>query len=104
MRSWAYTLARNAFYRHLNAKRKHRKDISLSRESKFEIEAAKLRSATRKHLKTEAKSKMRELRERLPQDDQTLIILRVDQKMSWNELAVILSGEGDEMEDEEKKR
>jgi RNA polymerase sigma-70 factor, ECF subfamily len=104
IRSWAYTLARNAFYRHLNAKRKHTQNVCSMNNSVFQLEAEKLRTATLNHLKTEIKSKMREIRERLPQDDQTLIILRIDQKMSWNELAVILSGEGDEMSDADKKR
>lgn len=73
-------------------------------DSQFLVEAEKLRSATRNHLKTEVKTKMRELRERLPQDDQMLIVLRINQKLSWNEIAVIISGEGDAMEDEAKRR
>jgi RNA polymerase sigma-70 factor (ECF subfamily) len=104
IRSWAYTLARNAFYRHLNARRKYTKNVCSMNNSAFHLEAEKLRTATLNHLKTEVKSRMREIRERLPQDDQTLIILRIDQKMSWNELAVILSGEGDGMSEADKKR
>ena len=104
IRGWAYTLARNVCYRHLTAARHQARYIHLGCGSGFQLEAAKLRSATLKHLRTEMKSKMREIRERLPQDDQTLLILRVDQKLSWDELAVILSGEGDDMSDVDKKR
>ena len=105
MRSWAYTLARNAYCRHSKAaRRKSDKNTGLSGHSLFLVEAKKIRSATRKHLRTEVKSKMRTLREQLPEEDQSLLILRIDKKMSWNELAAIMSGQGEEREEADKKK
>jgi serine phosphatase RsbU (regulator of sigma subunit) len=38
----------------------------------------KRRSSTAPYLRTEVKTRMRVLRERLPVDDQTLLVLRID--------------------------
>jgi RNA polymerase sigma-70 factor (ECF subfamily) len=37
---------------------------------------------------------LRRLRETLDPDDQTLLSLRLDRELEWEELAVVLSGEG----------
>ena len=47
---------------------------------------------------------MRALRLQLPVDDQTLLVLRIDKGLSWNELAAIFSGEGDTMGEAEMIR
>jgi RNA polymerase sigma-70 factor (ECF subfamily) len=47
---------------------------------------------------------MRALRNQLPVDDQTLLVLRIDKGLSWNEIAVIVSGEGDGMQQAEMAR
>lgn len=105
LRSWAYTLARNAANRYATAPhRKPARNIPLSQKSRFTMEVERLRSATRRHLRTEVKSKMRELRERLSEEDQTLLILRVDRQLSWRELAGIMSGQGEGMDDAELDR
>lgn len=104
IRSWGYTLARNAFFRYLNAKKRDARNVPLPRDSEFQIAAAKVRSTTLMHLRTEVKSKMRELRERLPQDDQILLVLRIDRKLSWDELAAVMSGKGDGVTSEERRR
>ncbi|MFW5740517.1 MAG: hypothetical protein ACOC1F_09140 [Myxococcota bacterium] len=36
-------------------------------------------------MKTEVKDRMRQLRAQLPVDDQSLLVLRVDKGLSWNE-------------------
>lgn len=105
MRSWAYTLARNAAYRFRQAPQNDpRRNRPLHRDSHFAQEVARLRTATVNHLRTEVKSRMRELREQLPEDDQVLLILRIDKKMSWKELAAVLSGEGDTMDVADRER
>jgi RNA polymerase sigma-70 factor (ECF subfamily) len=43
---------------------------------------------------------MRELRESLSEEDQSLLMLRVDRKLSWKDLAVALS-DGKEMNEAE---
>ena len=104
IRGWGYTLARNAFFRHLNRKRKMRGTLAVPQDTNFEAEAAKVRTTTLLYLRTEVKSRMREIREQLPQDDQTLLVLRIDRNLSWNELAAIMSGLGEDLSPQELSR
>jgi RNA polymerase sigma-70 factor, ECF subfamily len=46
-------------------------------------------------LATKPRDRLERLRESLDPDERTLLILRVDREMSWNEVAEILSSEGD---------
>ena len=59
-----------------------------------------VRTGTALHLRSEVKSHIRLLREQLDDDEQTLLILRVDRGLAWRELAVVM-GEvsGDARED-----
>ena len=105
LRSWAYTLARNGAYRYTHAPhRRAERDLPLPPDGQFCQEARRLRSATRTYLRTETKSRIRELRQQLPEDDQVLLILRIDRNLSWKELAVIMSNQGDDMDEAEKKK
>ncbi len=105
LRSWAYTLARNAAFRHQTAARRRRRRFEpLTSASRYGEEVARLHSATRQCLRTEFKERVRRLREQLPPDDQTLLILRVDRKLSWKELAVVLSGKGESLRPAEQVR
>lgn len=90
LRAWAYALARNAAYRYRQSPGQRLKHQTFSDDSPFGMEVARLHSSTRLHQKTEVKSRMRQLRERLSEDDQTLLMLRVDRGLSWKELAVVL--------------
>ena len=49
-----------------------------------------LRSETATYLKTQTRTRIAELRETLPEADQTLLMLRVDRELSWIELAQVL--------------
>ena len=96
LRSWAYTLARNAANRYQRSR--WRRDARLVHPRETPDCLQEPRSSTAPYLRTELKTRMRALRLRLPEDDQTLLVLRVDKGLSWNELAVIFSGDGDAME------
>jgi RNA polymerase sigma-70 factor (ECF subfamily) len=88
LRSWLYVLARHVASRELRrARHKHERFASPSTLSAL---AAQLRSATPAHLKTAVKDRFRALREQLSEADQTLLILRIDGKLSWQELARVL--------------
>jgi RNA polymerase sigma-70 factor (ECF subfamily) len=91
LRAWAYALARNAAYRHVHAPAHRRVHQTYGDDSPFGQQVARHRTNTQLYMKTEVKNRMRELRERLSEEDQTLLILRVDRKLSWNDLAVALS-------------
>jgi RNA polymerase sigma-70 factor (ECF subfamily) len=102
IRSWGYTLARNAAHRHHRTRRIDCRP--LTRPSRMLEAVERQRSSTAAYLRTEVKSRMRELRRQLPEDDQTLLVLRIDKGLSWNELAGVFSGKGEDMPDDDRVR
>jgi RNA polymerase sigma-70 factor, ECF subfamily len=56
--------------------------------------ADQIRSRTAPYQQTEIKDKFSKLRESLEPDEQTLLFLRVDQQLSWNDVAEVMSEEG----------
>lgn len=104
VRGWCFVLARNA----IRAHRKHmlrqlRRDVLLS-----DAHIAKLvdsvRERTLPYLRTDMKNELRERFEQLPADDRALLQLRLDQRLSWCELAVVLEHRGKIPSEEELKR
>ena len=96
-RTWLYTLARNAAVRFertpANQARRH------ARVSEVAEPVAVDRSRTRPYLRTDIKDRFAALRAALDPDDQTLLILRVDRNLSWEEVARILhDGDPDDAE------
>lgn len=97
-RTWLYTLARNAAVRfeRAPASRAARR-IPLSRMD--EVAAAAERSRTRPYLRTDVKDRFAALRSSLSRDEQSLLVLRVDRGLSWQEVARVLH-DGDENPDD----
>ncbi len=95
-RTWAYTLARRAAYRHVRQAKRALGGMVASPLSSQDI-AAQVRTSTLAFLKTEKKTRLRALREELPPDDQVLLVLRLDKGLAWDELARVL--EDDEAPD-----
>ena len=92
LRTWAYTLARRASFRTSRQKRRHAGG-SPSAISKL---AQVVRTETFTYLRTETKTRIRALRDTLPEEDRVLLMLRVDRGLSWDELACVLSEDGAE--------
>ncbi len=91
VRAWAYTLARHAAVRYVKAPANRRdRRVPLSHVPEL---AERVRTTTAVYRKTEVKSRMRALREQLPDEDQTILILRVDKGLSWREVALVLCDE-----------
>jgi RNA polymerase sigma-70 factor (ECF subfamily) len=99
MRTWIYKLARSAATKQTRGLRRKRGDVPLSEVSEV---AEKLSSRTREWLRTEVKDAFADLRAELAPEDQTLLILRVDRGLEWNEIAEVSSDE--ELADEERAR
>ena len=101
-RVWAYTLVRHAASRYIAGLRKRQAGhVPLSRAGPLSAIEEKIRTATLASARTEARSRLAELRESLPPEDQTLLILRVNRKLDWKEIAQVLSYEGEAVTDEE---
>lgn len=93
-RTWAYTLARHALYRlGRDPQRRRERNVGLSDSPEVLELAEQVRTTTMIHLRTETKNKFTALREQLEPDDRTLLILRVDRKLAWNEIAAIMCDE-----------
>jgi len=93
-RTWAYALARHAAGRIIRERGRQRRQIPLSQVPEIDALAARVRSETRDHLKSETRDQVRRLREELDPDDQALLILRIDRGFAWPDVARIL-GEDD---------
>ena len=101
-RVWSYTLARHAASRYIDDVRRRRgRNVPLSRAGPLSEIAERIRTGTRAGAQTEARSRIAQLRESLPVDDQTLLILRVNRKLGWREIAQIMLRDGESPDDEE---
>jgi RNA polymerase sigma-70 factor (ECF subfamily) len=90
LRTWAYRLARHAALR-------HRRDPFRRRGERFETTQASavagsiIASTVIRHERRA--QQLAKLRSRLAEDEQTLLILRVDRALSWGEVAEVLAEE-----------
>jgi RNA polymerase sigma-70 factor (ECF subfamily) len=100
-RTWAYTIAWNVSARFRDQERSRRE--LLVGDSEFTRLAEQVRSSTQSRLMREKKSRLVELRETLPAEDQTILILRVERELDWRELARVLHGEAVDGEDLERE-
>jgi RNA polymerase sigma-70 factor (ECF subfamily) len=93
MRSWIYKLARNAAVRfERTPANQHGRRVALSQISEI---ADRVRSQTLAHRRSEVKDELQKIREELDPDEQTLLVLRVDRDLGWNEIAEIMEEPGD---------
>ena len=87
-RTWLYTLTRHAAVRFERApvnQASRRQSLSRLPES-----VVAERSRTRPYLRTDVKDRFAALRATLSADEQSLLVLRVDRGLSWEEVARIL--------------
>lgn len=95
MRTWAYTLARNALRRLAREPDNRAAKVPLSQSPEVYHLAEKVRTRTMKHLRTEVKDQIAELRSELDPEDQTLFVLRLSRQMAWTEIARVMGDEAD---------
>ena len=94
LRTWAYALARNALHRlRRDPRRRPRHNVPLSATSKAAQLAEHVRTQTLPFLRTEVKDEVRRLREALDPDDHALLVLRIDRKLSWRDIARAMPGD-----------
>lgn len=104
-RVWAYTLVRHAASRYIaDARRRGARKVPLSGAGPLSAIEQKIRTATLVFVQTETRNRLAELRESLPVEDQTLLILRVNRKLDWKEIAHVVSYEGKVVAEEELER
>jgi RNA polymerase sigma-70 factor (ECF subfamily) len=104
-RVWAYTLARHAASHYIReARRRRARHLPLSHAGPLSEVEERIRTETRASARTEARSQVALLRERLPADDQMLLILRINRKLAWTEIAQVMLHEGEVVEEDVLKR
>jgi RNA polymerase sigma-70 factor (ECF subfamily) len=88
LRTWLYALARHALHRvRRDPRRRPERNVALSADPAVAAAAADVRTQTLPFLRSEVKDELRRLREALDPDDHALLILRVDRRLSWRDIA-----------------
>ena len=88
-RTWSYAIARNGLMTwHRRASRDR---LSPAASGPWSQVAGEVRSTTAPWLQTDVKDAFRRLRDALPLDDRTLLVLRVDRALDWGDIALIWS-------------
>ena len=101
LRTWAYTLARNAINRYKGAaNNRAERNLTLSKPGRLSALIERERSRTRQYQRTAVKDRFRALRQQFDADDQTLLILRVDRDMAWGDIAIAMSGDAELAEEQ----
>lgn len=96
-RTWCYTLARHALSRiRRDPARRPGRAIALSDAPEVARAAEQVRTSTINYLRTEVKDRVAQLREELSPEDQAILILRIDRKLEWRDVARALADEEDD--------
>lgn len=94
VRTWAYAIARRSSLRvRRDSRRRAARQLALPGSSSAAALAAQVRSETASYLATRTRTRIAELRATLPEDDQALLMLRVDRGLAWADLARVLGEE-----------
>ena len=90
IRSWAFAIARNVAARYVErVLRKRELAVPLSQVSQQSLLGVAL------PLSTSLDVRLERLRAQLSEDERTLLSLRIDKRMDWNEIALVMLYEGD---------
>jgi len=95
VRTWTYAVARNLARRRARDAARQGRRGPRAGESALDAVAAQVRTETAGFLRTEKRTRLQLLRDSLPPADRMLLILRIDRKLPWNDLATVLH-EGDD--------
>lgn len=103
-RTWAYAIARGVLRTHKrNAGRRLRREAP-GQDSAIEAVAETVRTGTLPFLETEKRNRLQALRDELPEEDRMLLILRVDRRLEWTEIARVLAGDDEPVDEGALKR
>jgi RNA polymerase sigma factor (sigma-70 family) len=102
LRTWTYILARHEIGRYRRGTRKHADGRVPISELEDVLEDVPSRFRTT--LVAERLGALAKLRDELPVDDRTLLILRVDRELSWEDIALAFAPDPERFSDEDRKR
>jgi RNA polymerase sigma-70 factor (ECF subfamily) len=96
LRTWAYTVARNASVNFVRGKRARARREGPAGSEEIVAVAQQVRTETPPFRRTEARDKLAAIRDALPPEDRMLLVLRVDKRLEWKDLAKVMLGEDEE--------
>lgn len=89
LRGWAYTIARHSESRYAASPIRQTERLA----SLADLQPSfRTRTRTPAYARTEVKDRFREIRARLGEEDQLILVLRVDRDLEWKDIAHILAG------------
>lgn len=94
VRTWSYAVARRALARVRRAPHR-RRGAALDDVPELAQLEAQVRTRTLSYLRTAVKDQVAALRDQLAPDDQALLILRIDRKLEWRDVALAMADEDD---------
>jgi RNA polymerase sigma-70 factor, ECF subfamily len=89
VRVWAFVIARNAVGQVMRTRKRERKRTRGWSSTLANRVAEQVRTKTQEFLRTETKERFAELRSRLSPEEQALLVLRINERLSWEEIARI---------------
>ncbi|HWB73742.1 MAG TPA: sigma-70 family RNA polymerase sigma factor [Nannocystaceae bacterium] len=95
VRTWTYVIARNLVRTESVRTRKREDVVALAEVPELIERVAAVRTSTLANTTADALARLEALRTALDEHDRTLLILRVDRRMSWRDIAEVLA-DGDE--------
>jgi RNA polymerase sigma-70 factor (ECF subfamily) len=102
IRTWAYVLARRELVRFRRGTRRHAEGrVPISELADV---LAVVRSRSRSTMLPDRQRKLAALRDALPIDDRTLLILRVDRNLSWYDVALAFAETPEDLSEQDRKR
>ncbi|HEY5933382.1 MAG TPA: sigma-70 family RNA polymerase sigma factor [Kofleriaceae bacterium] len=94
-KTWAYKLVMHSLARY---RRDGYRKRAVPLGSEVSGIAEEVRSSTPPYKRSEVKDRFAQLREALEPEEQTLLFLRVDQKLPWQDVAAIVAEQGEPIE------
>ena len=91
LRTWAYIVARNASHRVRKLARRHAGHIPFQDSAVARV-AQEVRTTTLPFLRSAQRDRLAALRDTLSEDDKTLLVLRIDRDLAWDDLACVMLG------------
>jgi RNA polymerase sigma-70 factor (ECF subfamily) len=102
LRTWVYVIARHEAAHFLRGARRH--NARNAGASELDRVVAAVRTETRSALRSGKADKLKALRDELSMEDRTILILRVDRDMPWEDIARVFLNEAEAMQTDLVKR
>ncbi len=88
VRTWAYRVAWSASAR-FRAQKAARREVRIT-DTQLSALVREVRSETWSRIRGERRSRLREIRQELPMEDQMILILRVERELDWKEISQVI--------------